>query len=168
MECNGTGTSVVTEQDILALNRTGRKGDFNFRARFFWYSDFLVPRKTFYYFLCLQIEEQVRVVVCTRTRLDETAIFLQRGPVKRRQGEKRRRKTGRRPQGLAKGAQGLAKGAQGLAKGAQGLAKGVQGLARGAQGLARTEQAGNEEARIRLEDLTDQLEDFLSRDLGSS
>ena len=96
----------------------------------------------------------MRVVVCTRTRLDETAIFLQRGPVKRRQGEKRRRKTGRRPQGLAKGAQGLANGAQ--------------GLARGAQGLARTEQAGNEVARIRLEDLTDQLEDFLSRDLGSS
>ena len=79
------------------------------------------------------------MVVCTRTRLDETAIFLQRGPVKRRQGEKRRKKTGRRPQGLAR-----------------------------AQGLARTEQAGNEVARIRLEDLTDQLEDFLSRDLGSS
>lgn len=38
----------------------------------------------------------MRVVVCTRTRLDETAIFLQRGPVKRREGEKRRVKVGKR------------------------------------------------------------------------
>ena len=38
----------------------------------------------------------MRVVVCTRTRLDETAIFLQRGPVKRREGEKRRVKIGKR------------------------------------------------------------------------
>ena len=42
----------------------------------------------------LQIEEQVPVLVCTRTRLDNTAVFLQRGQTFRKEGEKRRRKTG--------------------------------------------------------------------------
>ena len=41
-----------------------------------------------------QIEEQVPVLVCTRTRLDNSAVFLQRGQVFRKEGEKRRRKTG--------------------------------------------------------------------------
>jgi hypothetical protein len=46
---------------------------------------------------CLEIEEQVPVLVCTRTRLDNTAVFLQRGQTFRKEGEKRRRKTGKRP-----------------------------------------------------------------------
>lgn len=82
----------------------------------------------------------MRVVVCTRTRLDETAIFLQRGPVKRREGEKKRVKIGKR-------------------KGQQ--RSGVQS--------PQGPQGPNEDSiRINLEDLGDRLEDFLTKPINSS
>ena len=80
----------------------------------------------------------MRVVVCTRTRLDETAIFLQRGPVKRREGEKRRVKIGKR--------------------------KGQQKA--GGQ-TPRSQEPDEDTVRINLEDLGDRLEDFLTKPINS-
>lgn len=84
-----------------------------------------------------QIEEQVRVVVCTRTRLDETAIFLQRGPVKRREGERRRIKIGKKKGHPRKDLE------------------------------PRTLEPDKDSVRINLEDLGDRLEDFLTKPINS-
>jgi len=86
---------------------------------------------------CFLIEEQVRVVVCTRTRLDETAIFLQRGPVKRREGERRRIKIGKKKGHPRKDLE------------------------------PRTLEPDKDSVRINLEDLGDRLEDFLTKPINS-
>ena len=76
-------------------------------------------------------------MVCTRTRLDETAIFLQRGPVKRREGSKRRQKTGKKRRGQLS-----------------------------VPGTLNQGQVG-EEVKIKLEDLGQTIEEFLNVDLES-
>ena len=83
----------------------------------------------------------MRVVVCTRTRLDETAIFLQRGPVKRREGEKRRVKIGKR--------------------------RGQQKQKAGGGQKPRSQEPDEDSVRINLEDLGDRLEDFLTKPINS-
>ena len=75
--------------------------------------------------------------MCTRTRLDETAIFLQRGPVKRREGEKRRKKVGRKK------------------------------AAQRSQPTLPQGRADDSNIRINLEDLGERLEDFLTKPINS-
>ena len=45
---------------------------------------------------CVEVQERIPVELCTRKRVDENSIYLERGKVVRKEGEKRRRKIGRK------------------------------------------------------------------------